>query len=98
MLIGFRFRDGQPGSGRCVAGRLRANLAASGAARATSALFYVDGRFAGRDTRRPFVRTISRAALRPEAASALRTIRARVTLGDDRAVTVERRVRVCGTA
>jgi len=98
VLIGFRFRDGQPGPGRCVAGSLRANLAASGAARATSALFYVDGRFAGRDTRRPFVRTISRAALRPGAASALRTIRARVTLGDDRAVTVERRVRVCGTA
>jgi len=58
----------------------------------------VDGRFTGRDTRRPFVRTISRAALRPGAASALRTIRARVTLGDDRAVTVERRARVCGTA
>jgi N-acetylglucosamine-6-sulfatase len=97
VLLGFRFRDGLAGRGQCVADRLRVNLAASGAARATGALFYVDGRFAGRDTRRPFVRVISRAALRPGNASAMRTIRARVTLGDDRAVTVERRVRVCGT-
>ena len=51
MLLGFRFRDGLAGRGRCVADRLRVNLAASGAARATGALFYVDGRFAGRDTR-----------------------------------------------
>jgi hypothetical protein len=57
----------------------------------------VDGRFAGRDTRAPFLRTISRAALRPGTSSQLRTIRARVTLGDDRVVTVQRRLRVCGT-
>jgi N-acetylglucosamine-6-sulfatase len=98
VLLGFRFRPRRVGGTRCAPGAVRVNLAASGAARTAAALFYVDGRFAGRDTSRPFVRTISRAALRPGADSELRTIRARVTLGDDRVATVERRVRVCGTS
>ena len=97
ILIGFRFRDGQPGPGRCVAQNMLVNLAGSGAARATTALFYVDGRFLGRDTRTPFVQRVSRAALRPGPDAVTRTIRARVALNDDRATTVERRVRVCGS-
>ena len=83
MLLGFRFRDGLAGRGRCVADRLRVNLAASGAARATGALFYVDGRFAGRDTRRPNCASDLPGGAAAGEFSAMRTIRARVTLGDD---------------
>jgi hypothetical protein len=93
LVLGLRARI----RGGCAPGSALASLGGGADLRhVQTMLLLVDGRPARSDRRRPFVKTLPRSRLRPGATTLTRTIRARVTLDDDRVVTLDRRLRVCG--
>ena len=86
----MKLRDRDPR--RCARRPVRARVRGADAGKVALAEFFVKGRRAARDRKRPFVRGLPFNRLKPTRAS---LVRVRATLLDGRRVTIDRRLRAC---